>query len=650
MERRWILFFILSFLIIQVFMWTEEQRHPRRRGIKPGEKAELTSPTLVADGLTTEQVQAAAEVAAQRAQQAEIPRGTTPRTIENTSLTVALHPGEITTVTTEKYAVGIDHVGAVVNSWRLLDPGSESFGRRLNEAEGVELVRKIPSRYPGGAVEQNWPLEISFQERGSYSYEDFNNVPWEVEKRPTSPDKRNAVVGFISPPIRGLRIKKALIIPQNEFFSTFRVTLINDIESTVPVTDEEGRGLLLRWGPGLLERPWNQPDPNTPYDRAVYRREGAVYSARPAVGKEPITADGKIEWAGVESKFFTALIVPDQPDDAARKKIYYIRALVPSRHDPGIKGFVPPLTLELATQKFELPPRSEVTFEYGLYVGPKKYGILKKYGHSLQSLMFHDSWPFMRALYLFLTDLLGWIYKLVGNYGVAIIVLTIIVRIVLFPLAQHSLRIQAKTMAEQAKIKPYLDAINEKYKNNPQEKNKQIWKVYQEHGISPFAPLRGCFPLLLQLPIFFGLYRVCSDTIDLQGAHFLWIRDLSQPDRLFAFGTALPILGWTHLNLLPILMAATQLVATKVGMARVKTTDPTQKQMMYMMPAIMAIMLYTMPSGLMLYWNVSNIWQIFQTIYTNRQMAREEEKRAAAGTTVPTKTAASSSPKKKKQS
>lgn len=624
MERRWVLFFLLSFVIIQLFMLVEESRHPRRRVTARVETGEVSTATL--NTAATESSATLQQVSAPGAKAQEVPLTLT-RTVENTSLTIALHPGEITTVTTEKYALGIDHVGAVVNSWRLLDPGSQAFSRRLDEREGIELVRRIPQKDPQLPVFQNWPLEISFQERSAFSYEDFNSVEWQVHRSPDAAEKRNVVVECLSPSIRGLRVKKVLILPQNEYFSTLRVTLVNETSSPVSVTDENGRGLLLRWGPGLVERALGQSDINTGYDGAVYRKDGVVTAMYPAPDKEPLTADGRIEWAGVESKFFTALIVPDQPDDAARKKIYYVRTLVPARHDPQIKGFVPPLTLELATSKFDVPPASEVSLEYGLYVGPKKYEILKKYGHSLESVVFHSSYGFMRALYLFLTDVLNWIYRLVGNYGVAIIILTIIVRIVLFPLAQHSLRINAKTMVEQAKIKPYIDAINEKYKNNPQEKNRQIWKVYQEHGISPFAPLRGCFPLLLQLPIFFGLYRVCNDTIDLQGAHFLWIKDLSQPDHLFSFGFALPFFGWTHFNLLPVLMALTQLIATKVSMARVKVQDPTQKQIMYMMPVIMGVMLYTMPSGLMLYWNVSNIWQIFQTIYTNAVMAREEEKK-----------------------
>ena len=153
--------------------------------------------------------------------------------------------------------------------------------------------------------------------------------------------------------------------------------------------------------------------------------------------------------------------------------------------------------------------------------------------------------------------------------------------------------------------------------------------------MSPFAPLRGCLPLLLQMPIFIGLYRVAGDTIDLQGASFLWIRDLSQPDHLFNYGINLPFLG-SWFNLLPVIMGVTQVIATWVGLKRATTMDPAQRKMMlYFMPTFLTVFLYQLPAGLMVYWCTSNTWQIFQTMITNRMMEHEEEKHKAATGTGP---------------
>ena len=630
-ERRWLLFILLSFVIIQVFslMITREQKkNLEARAAETGE----TTATVTYDIRTTE-----TETAASIAQPVPAPEAdAAPRVTRETTALLAGHPGEVTTATTSKYMVGFDHVGAVVNSWLVTDPGSESMRKAELAAEGgIEMVRRIPSPEGGFASAQTWPLEVTFKEGNARSYENLNFVEW----TPTgfTADGGRVRGAFQSPQMhQAIRVTKNIDFDADGYYARLSLTLHNDSTSPLSLFDDTNRGLILRWGPGLFERVWQESTAfgEAAYDGSVYRMAGKIRTAVPAAGKAPIEADGNIEWAGVESKFFAALLVPEQEDDAARRQAFSFRSLVPSSHAPAIDDFKPPLTMELATSRVDLPPNSSRTFNYGLYVGPKKFSILKesKPGLGLEALMFHNSWGFMRAIYLFLTDLLNWIHKFVANYGVAIIILTVLVRLVTFPLTQHSIRIQAKTMAEQAKVKPYIDALNEKYKNDPQEKNRQVWKVYQEHGISPFGALRGCVPMLLQMPVFIGLYRVCNDTIDLQGATFLWMRDLSVADRLIPLGITLPFIGG-YFNILPVLMGLTQVIATKVASARVKTMDPTQKQMMYMMPVVLTVMLYHMPSGLMVYWNASNIWQIFQTIITNRQLAREEARHAAMGAT-----------------
>lgn len=628
MDRRWLVFILLSFAVIQLFtlMMSREQQK-RRTTMKP---AGQTTATLHAAAATTGSAQLADATAT--ASETADAANARPAAAEETSRTYAAHPGEITTLTTERYAIGVDRIGAVINSWRVTDIGTKSF--RTENPAGVEMVCRIPSGDPARPAPQTWPLEISFREDNARGYEELNTIEWNEASAPGAGESGRVRTTYESPVLQGgIRVTKAFDFAKDRFFSTFKVTLHNETTSPIRLYDETNRGLVVRWGPGLLERNWHEKSSDYAYDRSCYRMNGKVYAAAPGPDKPPVEAEGPITWAGVESKFFSALLVPYQPDDAARLQTYYFRSLVPTAHNVKAEGFHPPLTVELATGRLDLAAGASQTFEYGIYVGPKRYGNLKDSKHDLQTLMFFDAYGFMRPIYLFLTDLLNWIFRFVGNYGIAIIILTIMVRLAAFPLTQHSIKIQAKTMAEQSKVKPYIDAINEKYKDDPQEKNRQVWKVYQEHGISPFGALRGCVPMLLQMPVFIGLYRVCSDTIDLQGASFLWMKDLSVADHLFPLGVALPIVG-SYFNLLPILMGVTQMIATKVSMARIKTMDATQKQMMYMMPVMMAVMLYTMPSGLMIYWNASNVWQIFQTFLTNRQLAREEAKHAAQGGAV----------------
>ncbi len=622
-------FFLISYLLIVGYMWYTNPGKDEQARLA-AERVGQTTGTLVA-GTAASDFETTAAL----------------RTVDaNSSVTVHNHPGEIANLRTDKYDINIDKIGGVINSWRLLDTGSQSFNREENTT-GVELVRRIPGLIQEHAPHQNWPLEVYLKEQGIQSYEDFNHVTWtseniNVEGQPS--------VRLKSPPIRGLRIEKSLEMPSSDFYGNLRVTVYNDNASTVPVLDEFNRGLTVRWGPGLVARAPDDSDSSPKaYDAAVARDMEEVHVFRPSADDEPLEMQGPLQWAGVESKFFAALLVPQQPDDASRHQQYFFRTLVPKSYKVNpemattvkrqneLENYNPPLVMELSTQRFELAPNSSRTFDFGVYVGPKKHSILKQYGHDLQTLMYSESWWWMRALYLGMTDLLNWIHRvIISNYGIAIMLLTVIVKLLVFPLVHRSIKIQAKSSAEMKRVKPHIDAINEKYKDEPQEKQRQTWKVYQEHGINPLGAMRSCIPILPQMPVFIALYRITNDTIDLQGAHFLWIKDLSQADHLAYLGGHIPLIG-SYFNILPILVAFTQMVSSKISMSRAikNITDPNQiqmqKMMIYLVPLMVMVTMYHFPAGLMLYWMASNVWQIGQSLITNRILDIEEEKHLKAG-------------------
>jgi YidC/Oxa1 family membrane protein insertase len=168
----------------------------------------------------------------------------------------------------------------------------------------------------------------------------------------------------------------------------------------------------------------------------------------------------------------------------------------------------------------------------------------------------------------------------------------------------------------------HLDKLNEKYKDNPTKRNQEMMKLYREHNVNPFGMLKGCMWMLIQLPIFFALYKLLSQDFDLRGASFLWIEDLSKADHLFHFGFSIPWMG-EYFNLLPVMTAATQMLVSKLTMNPQAISDPQQaaiqKQMMYMMPIMILVMTYHFPSGLCLYWMISNVWQVFQQRFVNRK-------------------------------
>jgi YidC/Oxa1 family membrane protein insertase len=212
-----------------------------------------------------------------------------------------------------------------------------------------------------------------------------------------------------------------------------------------------------------------------------------------------------------------------------------------------------------------------------------------------------------------LKGLYGWL----GNYGLAIIVLTIIVKLLFFPLTHKSYI----SMAKMQKIQPEVQKIQKKYKDNPQEMNKRVMEVYQKNKVNPMG---GCLPLLLQFPVLWALFRVFSNAIELKGEPFmLWIRDLSIPDTLFKLPFGLPFLG-ENFNVLPILMFASMIWMQKLTPAQGNVQGANKFMMQVFMPVFMLIIFYSMPSGLVLYFLLSNAISIGQQQYTRKHLKAQE--------------------------
>jgi YidC/Oxa1 family membrane protein insertase len=200
------------------------------------------------------------------------------------------------------------------------------------------------------------------------------------------------------------------------------------------------------------------------------------------------------------------------------------------------------------------------------------------------------------------------------SYGWAIVVITVIIKLAFWPLTQASTRSMKRLQA----LQPQMKAIQEKYKEDPVKMNRKVMEFMKEHKVSP---LGGCLPMLLQIPVFFGFFSMIQSAIELRGAHFLWVRDLSQPDTLFVIPGLdfLPVFGIPGVglpfNLLPLIMGATMLWQAHLtppspGM------DPAQQKIMKYMPLIFMVFLYNYSAGLTLYWTVQNILTIVQTKLT----------------------------------
>lgn len=289
--------------------------------------------------------------------------------------------------------------------------------------------------------------------------------------------------------------------------------------------------------------------------------------------------EGLIEWCAMDSKYFLSALVPRETETGEvtvnREK---------KEH----------LEVTLFTDELN-------SFTY--YLGPKEHSRLGNLGHNLTSAV-HFGWSFLSPISLIFLKLLNFFHGLTGNYGLDILILSILLNLVLLPLSLKGYR-STRIMAQ---LQPKLKELQKKYKEDPQELNKRTMELYKEYGASPFG---GCLPLLLQMPIFISLYWMLRSAVELKGASFvLWINDLSTQDALFKLPFTIPLIGTDNFNLLPILMMIMMFISQKVS-GRIATDSPQSKFMVFM-PLIFGFIFYTFPSGLVLYWLTNTILNTLQ--------------------------------------
>jgi YidC/Oxa1 family membrane protein insertase len=303
-------------------------------------------------------------------------------------------------------------------------------------------------------------------------------------------------------------------------------------------------------------------------------------------GELPVT---QMKWLGVEDQYFISAALPMTP---IRNGLFRAGAYLsdPQANVQGERLLSPYFGVALPSTN--LQPNLLVESEFNLYYGPKEDEELLKFGHNL--VVSHDMT--LEVLAGPLLDLLRLIYGYVGNYGVAIIILTIIVRLLLFPLTFKGM----KSMKRMQQLSPRMKKLQAKYKNNKEKLNKEMMALYRKNRVNP---LGGCLPMLLQIPVFFALYSSLSSAVELRHAPFMfWISDLSQPDGL---------------GITPLLMGASMYFQQKLT-PQTAMMDPTQAKVMQMLPFIFTIFTFTFPSGLTLYWVTSNVLSIAQQQIINR--------------------------------
>jgi YidC/Oxa1 family membrane protein insertase len=309
---------------------------------------------------------------------------------------------------------------------------------------------------------------------------------------------------------------------------------------------------------------------------------------------EPRTVSGPFEWAAIKSKYFVTAVLAL---DSTRGGISGATATAPAS-----AGGKP----SQADVELSMPIPASGSFGYTTYVGPMEMNRLHRIGHSFDDVNPYG-WPGFRTIIRPVAAgvrwLLVWMHEhLHLAYGLVLVIFGIMVRIILWPLNQKAMRANMQLQA----VQPLMKEIQDKHKNDPQKVQQEMFKLYKEHGVNP---LGGCWPMLLPMPVLFALFFVFQNTIELRGASFLWLPDLSRPDPLY---------------IIPIIMGLSMWGLTKVGQVGMEP-NPQMKMMLYIMPVMMTFLFLNFASGLNLYYAVSNIASIPQ----QWMLARERKKRAA---------------------
>jgi YidC/Oxa1 family membrane protein insertase len=401
------------------------------------------------------------------------------------------------------------------------------------------------------------------------------------------------------------------IVKKYKFFSD-----LYTIESNIELINMNGlisnNSYDIVWGSGIRFVEENSVNEANYSNASLYYGDEKVVFDAPTDG-EKIDADfnGRVDWLAIRNKYFASVIIPTDPSllegaylegyslplrNSGMKEIYSARLIVP------FKG----TNLEKVSLR--------------LYVGPVDYDRLKGIGYSLEALVdfgtFFGLEFIVRPIAEFiLLPLFNFIHLFIPNYGFVIIVFSLIIKIVVYPLTKKSY----KSMKKMQMLQPKILEIKEKFKDDPQKMNKETMKLYQTYGVNPAG---GCLPLVLQMPIFIALWGLFQAAIELRQQPFiLWIQDLSRPDVIYDLGFQLPLFGIQQISGLALLMGITTFAQQKMSIK-----DPKQQSLVYIMPVMLTILFMTFPSGLNLYYFMFNVFSIAQQYYINHKQSDVELK------------------------
>jgi YidC/Oxa1 family membrane protein insertase len=380
------------------------------------------------------------------------------------------------------------------------------------------------------------------------------------------------------------------------------VVLKSDSDITLPLF-EIGGGDLQSWGMLSGDKIRSDKLEITTFDR---NEDDEVLDCSVADSKFFISPVLVCRWEALSNKFFTLILKGNENFTPVANRLKL----------EGKKQYLASVSAQYSNIRINKNNDKNFTFQY--YAGPKEPGLLKKFDKNTGVLV-HLAWGPLNPLAKGLLWALVQLKNICGSYGWSIIILTVIVRLIFWPITKKS----NESMKKMSQLQPQIKELREKYKDNPQLLNTKTMELYQKEQVSPFG---GCLPILLQIPVFFELYATLDNALELRQVPFWWASDLATADTVWSYPLGFSIFGISNLKLNPLVIVMTALMVVQQRMTP-SAMDPAQQKMMALMPVFMLIFLYDLPSGLTLYWTVSQIFSLLQ-VYLQRKF--DKKKSAAA--------------------
>lgn len=476
-------------------------------------------------------------------------------------------------------------------SWAIEDP----LYRMNIIAPGARLSSFELKKHRKAVQPDSPPMQMVTSQAGGYlpmAIDLLHHQDWQLSTRPFSSeagpenvleDKKPRVLSFSTEVPGKVRVTKSFTCSPESYLIDLEVQIGN--LSSERLVDQMGISFyFLPFSPPEEESSYNPSQLTTLEKGSLKNFTTKDLSKSDLVLKPPMT------WVAYENNFFINAIIP------VAEGGYQV---VPRILD-ATKGL---LQLVYLTDPFQLEGNEIKSFKLRFYIGPKELSTLALAEHQLASAVDYGWFTFIAKPLVYVLD---WFYRYTHNWGVAIILLTIVIKILFWPLTQKSYQ----SMQKMKKIQPKMTQIREKYKGDREKMNQELMGLYRTYKVNPMG---GCLPMLLQIPVFFALYRMLNGAVELRHEPFmLWIDDLTAPDRL-PIGFDIPYLG--GLPVLTLLMGITMFIQQKMTPS---AGDPRQDQIMMIMPVMFTVFFVNFPSGLVLYWLVNNVLSIAQQYWVNR--------------------------------